>query len=194
MENTLALTTAHKAARLAWAKDIVLKSTEEWDCVVFSDEKKFNPDGPDRLQRYWHDVRRLLRSTVRRQNGGGSVMVWGGISAKVKRELAVIVGRQASPHHIHTVSDFLATGLACVTYGWTTGMLAYIGGYPYACPSQYHANGMVGAADEPVGTPAADCAVAATVTTDTADCFPIMGTDCGYAIVGTGVVCRCLQC
>uniref|UniRef100_H3G944 Tc1-like transposase DDE domain-containing protein n=1 Tax=Phytophthora ramorum TaxID=164328 RepID=H3G944_PHYRM len=104
MENTLALTAAHKAHRLEWAKHIVVTSKKDWLHIIFSDEKKFNLDGPDGLQSYWHDVRRPPRTTVRRQNGGGSVMVWGGFSAKGK---TVLTGRQASAQYIYTASEFL---------------------------------------------------------------------------------------
>uniref|UniRef100_H3H4F5 Tc1-like transposase DDE domain-containing protein n=1 Tax=Phytophthora ramorum TaxID=164328 RepID=H3H4F5_PHYRM len=107
MENTLALTAAHKARRLEWAKHMVVTSKKDWQRITFSDGKKFNLDGPNGLQRYWYDVRRPPRTTVRRQNGGGSVMVWGGFSAKGKTELAVLIGRQTSAQYIYTVSEFL---------------------------------------------------------------------------------------
>ncbi len=45
--------------------------------MVFSDEKKFNLDGPDRLTHYWHDLRKVETIRSRRVHGGGSVMVWG---------------------------------------------------------------------------------------------------------------------
>ncbi|POM66382.1 Transposase [Phytophthora palmivora] len=73
----------------------------DWDRVVFSDEEKFNLDGPDGLHR---------------QNGGGSVMVWGGFSSQGKTELAFLEGRQnshifqhdnASIHASHSTKDFL---------------------------------------------------------------------------------------
>ncbi|KAE9192277.1 hypothetical protein PF005_g18520 [Phytophthora fragariae] len=68
MDRTLPLTAAHKAARMEWAKEHILNP----------DEKKFNLDGPDGFKYYWRDMRQPAQSFVRRQNGGGSVMVWGG--------------------------------------------------------------------------------------------------------------------
>ena len=41
--------------------------------------KKFNLDGPDGFQYYFHDIRKETMSAIRRQMGGGSVMVWADI-------------------------------------------------------------------------------------------------------------------
>ena len=38
--------------------------------------KRFNLDGPGRFQYYFHDIRKETMSAIRRQMGGGSVMVW----------------------------------------------------------------------------------------------------------------------
>jgi hypothetical protein len=46
-----------------------------WNHIVFSDEKKFNLDGPDGLQYYWHDLRKEEQTFLSRQNGGGGVMI-----------------------------------------------------------------------------------------------------------------------
>ena len=64
----------HKVARRNWARSM-MKLRTDWDRVVFSDEKKFNLDGPDGLQYYWHDLRCQKETYFSRQNGGGSVMV-----------------------------------------------------------------------------------------------------------------------
>lgn len=50
--------------------------TEKWETVIFSDEKKFNLDGPDGLQYYWHDLRDQKEIKMTRVHGGGSVMIW----------------------------------------------------------------------------------------------------------------------
>ncbi|KAE8903044.1 hypothetical protein PF003_g12711 [Phytophthora fragariae] len=106
MENTLQLSAAHKTTGLEWAKAMVVRP-DDWAQIIFSDEKKWNLDGPDGLQHYWRDLRQPPRQTNRRQMGGGSVMVRGGFSTAGKTELAVLVGRQASQHYIYTVSEYL---------------------------------------------------------------------------------------
>jgi transposase len=58
--------------------------------VIFSDEKKFNLDGPDGLNSYWRDLRKEPRYFSRRNYGGGSVMVWGAFSALGKLELRFV--------------------------------------------------------------------------------------------------------
>ncbi|KAG4042674.1 hypothetical protein PC123_g21839 [Phytophthora cactorum] len=106
MDNSLPLMEQHKMDRLNWAKNMIIQP-DKWPQIVFSDEKKFNLDGPDGLRHYWRDVRRPARQTVRRQNGGCSVMVWGSFSSAGKSKLAILEGRQTSEHYIYTVSEYM---------------------------------------------------------------------------------------
>lgn len=68
----------HIEARLRFAKQHETDNVEQWNHWIFSDEKKFNLDGPDGLAYYWHDLRKENKFFSTRQNGGGSVMVWAG--------------------------------------------------------------------------------------------------------------------
>lgn len=53
---------------------------EEWHFVVFSDEKKFNFDGPDGFNYYFHDLRKEEQFLTRHHSREGGVMVWGAVS------------------------------------------------------------------------------------------------------------------
>ncbi|MGR0317618.1 hypothetical protein, partial [Klebsiella pneumoniae] len=67
--------------------------TEEWKKVIFSDEKKFNLDGPDGYSYYFHDLRKEEKILSRRQMGGGKVMVWASIGYKKKENLIFLSSR-----------------------------------------------------------------------------------------------------
>jgi hypothetical protein len=96
------LTAAHKLARLKWAKTF-FQYGPSWFNVIFSDEKKFNLDGPDGWVGYWHDLRKEPELFSRRQNGGSSVMVWAAFSWEGTSKLVFLRGTQASPDYINTL-------------------------------------------------------------------------------------------
>lgn len=80
--------------------------------VIFSDEKRFNLDGPDGLQYYWHTIGTDVETCWSRQNGGGGLMVWAAFSKKGKTKLVFIKGNINAASYIKTLTDELLEYIA----------------------------------------------------------------------------------
>lgn len=98
----------HYQERLNWAIHHV-GWKREWNKVVFSDEKKFNLDGPDGLTYYWRDSRKKPLQFKHRAFKGGSVMVWAGISVYGKTKMVILEGKQTADSYIRTLEESLLT-------------------------------------------------------------------------------------
>lgn len=101
-----ALKPEHELKRLEWARKHIHWTTE-WVNVVFSDEKKFNLDGPDGFAYYWHDLRKEPQYRFSRNFGGGSLMIWGAFSMHGKTPLAKISTRMNSAMYLEVLEDCL---------------------------------------------------------------------------------------
>ena len=97
----------HREARLKWAREQITNSTSSWRKVVWSDEKKFNLDGPDGYSYYWADTRLPRRIFSKRQAGGGGLMVWGCFSYKGVGTLATVGTRVNTEVYIEILSEHL---------------------------------------------------------------------------------------
>ena len=86
-----------------WVKKKVTWTKEKWETVVFSDEKKFNLDGPNGYQCYLHNLRKEKQLFSKRLFGGGSVMVRGAFSASGKADLVVMEWKQNSSRYINVL-------------------------------------------------------------------------------------------
>ncbi|KAI5149261.1 hypothetical protein ENBRE01_0794 [Enteropsectra breve] len=71
------LTIDHKKNRFDFALKYI-NWEEQWNFMIFSDEKKFNLDGPDGFHYYWHNTQTEPLSCSKRVLGGGGVMIWVG--------------------------------------------------------------------------------------------------------------------
>lgn len=87
------MTPRNKSVRLEWCMENIKFKQEEWRGVIFSDEKKFNLDGPDGWAYYWHDLRTEPRIFTKRQMGGDSVMLWSCFSYHGKGPIVYLNGR-----------------------------------------------------------------------------------------------------
>jgi len=110
------LTDSHKKARLKYAQKMLVEH-RDWSCVIFSDEKKFNLDGPDGWQSYWHHLDHEEQWFSKRQSGGGGIMVWGAFSIVGKSDLCVLEGIQDSYAYTVTLSDYMLP-FAHANYGY----------------------------------------------------------------------------
>lgn len=80
---------------------------DQWLQVVFSDEKKWNLDGPDGWKCYWHDLRKEKEVFSKRQFGGASIMTWGCFSFNGVGSLAFISGKMNSVAYKEVLEDHL---------------------------------------------------------------------------------------
>lgn len=100
------LTDEHKKSRMAWASKHMTYGVK-WRQVIFTDEKRFNLDGPDGFKYYWHDLRNEPKFFSTRVAGGGSVQVWAGVGYQGKTELVFINGRNNSLRYEETIKTYL---------------------------------------------------------------------------------------
>ena len=98
-----ALTKQHKEKRMEWVKEKVSWTLGKWITIIFSDQEKFNLDGPDGIQCYWHDLRKEEQVFSRRPLGGKSVMIWGAFSMNGKAESVVMEGRQNAQKYVEVL-------------------------------------------------------------------------------------------
>lgn len=68
------LSPAHRKKRVEFARECI-RTSHPWNRTAFTDEKRFNLDGPDSWSSWMHEDRPIIRN--RRQQGGGNVQVWG---------------------------------------------------------------------------------------------------------------------
>lgn len=87
------LTINHVRERLGWAHDHGQWGPHDWATVLFTDESRFCLDFTDRRARVWrrpHERFAPVCIAEHDRYGGGSVMVWGGISLNGKTDLHIV--------------------------------------------------------------------------------------------------------
>lgn len=67
----------HISARLSFAREH-MSWHEKWHNVLFTDEKKFNCDGPDGYRYFWYALGSQYPYYSKRIGNGGSLMLWCG--------------------------------------------------------------------------------------------------------------------
>lgn len=73
--NTKKVMHMHKSVEKYLARSY-LSYGDKWLVVLFSDENKWNLDGPDVWNCYWHDLRKQTRTFYSRRQGSKSLMIW----------------------------------------------------------------------------------------------------------------------
>ena len=98
------LTRHHVQERLEWARDHVTWALNDWTPILFTDESRFCVDFTDRRARIWRMKKERFAGLYR--YGGGSVMVWAGISAERKADLHVIDnGTLTAERYVNEILD-----------------------------------------------------------------------------------------
>ncbi|CAK9833057.1 Transposable element Tc3 transposase [Anthophora retusa] len=98
------LNAQHKTIRLRFAEKHIHMS-KKWRRVIFTDEKRFNLDGPDGLNYYYHDLRKEQQILSRRQMGGGGIMIWSGIGYYGKMDINFISGKLNSKKYLEMIDQ-----------------------------------------------------------------------------------------
>lgn len=100
----------NKAVRVAWAQAHIQwgqPGEPSWERVIFADAKKFNLDGPDGWDFYWHDTRKEPLIGMSRHSGGGGTMVYIFITAAEKLGMALLDGKIDAQRYMDVLDDIL---------------------------------------------------------------------------------------
>lgn len=100
------LTPQHRQRRLQWARQHLRWTRNDWNAVLFSDESRFSLHRADGRERVWRRRgERYAACCIRDVNrwGGGSVMVWGGISFNHRTDIIVLDGNVTARRYIDQV-------------------------------------------------------------------------------------------
>lgn len=106
MKTSFWLTKNHKKQRLTWVNEKLTWPVDDWRFVIFSDEKKFNLQGPDGMCKYWHDLRREPKY-FQKQTNTKSVMVYAAICFHGTLTLAFFEGNVDSHYYCQVLEDAL---------------------------------------------------------------------------------------
>jgi len=96
----------HIQARLQWAQDHITWSLNDWTPVLFTDESRFCVDFTDRRARVWRITNERFAPVCIANHdryGGGSVMVWAGISISD----FILMDDNARPHRAMVTNEYL---------------------------------------------------------------------------------------
>ena len=107
MKQSPILSHEHKQKRVEWALEHVTWGPTQWRKVVFSDEKKFNLDGPDGFAYYWKHDEGQEKIFSKRQGGGKSVMIWSCFSYFGLCDLVILKGKQDSKKYCEVLEHNL---------------------------------------------------------------------------------------
>lgn len=104
----------HKNARLEFAMAHFMKDERYWDSILWSDETKINLFGTDGFKTVWRRKgeeykEKCMVPTVK--HGGGSVLVWGCMSAAGVGELHFIDGIMNSAMYCHILNTKMLPSL-----------------------------------------------------------------------------------
>lgn len=106
------LTPNHVSCHLEWAKKMSFVSNIRLRRMLFTDEKRFCLDGPDRHAYYWRDKRVAAPVISTRRRSGGGFMVWAGISWREKTDLVFVSGNMDAVAYTTMLEDTLLPFIA----------------------------------------------------------------------------------
>lgn len=98
------LTSRHKAARLSFAEKYKFWE-DEWQNVLFSDEKKFNLDGPDGFHGYWRAKGQNNQVRVARNFKGGSLMTWLSFGYRARSPICFISHKMNAENYVDLLDN-----------------------------------------------------------------------------------------
>ena len=88
----------HKQIRLSFCREFI---NYDFDKIIFSDEKKFCLNGPDRYQKYWGHSSDALKLINRNKFDGGSIMVHVAVCKDRVLSMVEILGNMDSKYYCH---------------------------------------------------------------------------------------------